>query len=76
MGRRTHALPAAFARPLHPPRSDAHGTKGGAILDPGESVPGLGELLAKAHKTGNAQEADRLARAIRQRMHITEKTRR
>lgn len=56
-------------------------TQGGTILEAGESQIGLGERLAQAIKNAAkdpkaAAEAERLARALRQRMHIAEGARR
>jgi hypothetical protein len=48
-------------------------SRGGSIIEAGESIPGLGERMAQALKQGDQPLADKLARAIRQRMHITEK---
>jgi hypothetical protein len=47
---------------------------GGSIIEAGESRVGLGDRLAKAVKDGDAAEIDRLAKAMRQRMHITAKS--
>lgn len=41
-----------------------------SIIEPGESQIGLGEQLAQAVKNGDAAEVERLAKALRQRMHI------
>lgn len=50
---------------------DAMTRKG--IIEPGESRVGLAERMAQAMKAQDLQEAERLARALRQRMHISEK---
>lgn len=53
-------------------------SKGGSILEAGESQIGLGERLAAAMKkaaagdVNAAKEAEMLARALRQRMHVAE----
>lgn len=52
-------------------------TRGGRILEAGESRIGIGERLAEILKDptpANLAEADRLARAARQRMHISRKS--
>jgi hypothetical protein len=47
----------------------ARQTKG--IIEAGESRVGLAERAAQAAKTGDAEEVDRLLKALRQRMHIS-----
>jgi hypothetical protein len=52
-------------------------SRGGSIIEAGESQVGLAEQLAKILKSRTPEalaEADRLARAIRQRGHITAKS--
>jgi hypothetical protein len=49
-------------------------TRGGSIIEAGESQVGLAERMAKAMKANNVEEAARLAAAIRQRGHITAKS--
>jgi hypothetical protein len=52
-------------------------SRGGSIIEAGESQVGLAEQLAKVLKARTPEalaEADRLARAIRQRGHITAKS--
>jgi hypothetical protein len=57
-------------------------TRGGSILEAGESQIGLGERLAAAMRKAAkgdvkaATEAEMLARALHQRMHIAERVRR
>jgi hypothetical protein len=49
-------------------------SRGGSIIEAGESRIALGERLAAAVKKGDQAEIERLAKAIRQREHISGKT--
>ena len=49
-------------------------SRGGSIIEAGESQVGLAERMAAAMKAKNIEEAARLAAAIRQRGHITART--